>query len=417
MKQFQHVAMLLGFATLTATTVLLPGPSWAQGGAKRQGRNADRDQAPLAGRIVKGIVQGMAFGSAETATITVKTDDGETLVLPWINAKFHWNNTDSTPSTFALKNPNGSPIAILYAQAQGKASLREAWDLVSWNTELNNHKGVKTGGITQLTNRVLTTLNYRYALTKDTLWIKNGKAASREDFNSRDTVFVKGDTSTGVPVALTVADTEAGANINALELNKPGVDVKPVPQGNTRPPSRGGGRVKPDGDGLSPTEEARQGGNSRPPSVGTAYTIRMFVKITDSADNERGETPAGQLGELASRFGVEDNKVECFGELRANGMRVWEIKQENSKDFKRKEGETLTILPSEGSGMRNGSTWRVSSATLSLTGTLYDDDLATPADVLASWTLNLNLAELAGQGEKVFRGTGGKAELHVIVTR
>jgi hypothetical protein len=378
----------LGFSALLLGTMVQPASVWAQEGARRQGRNADRDQAPLAGRIAKGTLQGMAFG--DSATITVKTDEGETLVLSWSAAKFHCDKADATASSFAVKNPTGSPITVLFAQAQGKASLREAWDLASWNDELNNHKGVKTGGISQLTNRVLVTASHRFALTKDTLWVKDGKAAKREDFKSRDTVYIKGDTSTGVPVALTVADSEAGASMTALDLAKPAGDVKPIGQGNNRPPSTG---------------------------AGSTYTVRMFFKITDSADNEQGETPAGRLGELASKFGVEDNKVECFGELRANGMRVWEIKQDASKDNKRKAGETLTVLPSEASGMRSGSTWRVGSPTLALTGALYDDDLATSADLLYSGSLNLNLAELAGQGEKVYRSTNSKAELHIIVTR
>jgi hypothetical protein len=383
----------LGLAALAFELAWMPTSTWAQGGTRRQGRNVDRDQAPLAGRIAKGTVQGFSFGSNETATITVKTEDGETLVLNWINAKFHCDRAEATPSSFATKNPTGSPITILFAQAQGKTSLREAWDLASWNDALSKHKGIQTGAVLQLTNRVVVMTNHRYALTKDTIFVKAGKTATREDFKSRDTVFIKGDTSSGVPVALTVADTQEGASSTGLDRAKEEV-----------------------GGGITPRA---QGGNNRPASTGTgnAYSVRIFLKITDSADNERGETPAGQLGELASRFGVEDNKVECFGELRANGMRVWEILKSEARDNQRKAGETLTLLPSEQSGMRDGSRWRVRSETLALTGSLYDDDLATSADLLYSWSLNLNLAELAGQGEKIYKSTTSKAELHVVVTR
>ena len=163
----------LSLSALTVGAAALPMMAWAQGGGKRQGRNADRDQGPLAGRLAKATLQNMTFG--DSATLTVKTEEGETLAISWPNAKFHNDNAEATASNFASKNPPGSPIALLYAQAQGKLTLREAWDLVSWSAELREHEGVQTGGITMLTNRVLIVSSRHYALTKDTVFVKGGQ--------------------------------------------------------------------------------------------------------------------------------------------------------------------------------------------------------------------------------------------------
>lgn len=420
----------LGLSALTVGAVALPTMARAQGGGKRQGRNADRDQGPLAGRLAKVTLQNMTFG--ESATLTVKTEEGETLALSWPNAKFHNDNAEATPSNFASKNPGGSVIAILYAQAQGKLTLREAWDLVSWNAELREHEGVQTGGITMLTNRVLIVSSRHYGLTKDTVFVKGGQTAKREDFSLRDTVYIKGDTSSGVPVALVVADTADGASSSSLDRAKEdlGGGITPRAKGNKRPPSSGSGRNQrppssgngagTTGTGASPSERDRQADNapltSRPPSSGStnsaSYTVRMFFKITDSSDNAFTSGAAGVVAKVA---GIGDEKVECYGELRANGQKVWEIKREEAQQNQKRTGETITLLPSEASGLRNGSSWRVASATLSLSASLIDDDDLTNNDTLGTWTVNLNLAELANRGEKIFKSS--KAELHIVVTR
>ena len=416
---------------LAGAAVLSPAPTYAQKG-KNGGGRADRQNQILSGRIVRGTVQNMVFG--DHPSLVVKTDEGETLTLNWLNAKFHNDGADASPSSFAVKNPAGSVIAILYAEAQGSASLREAWDLASWNAELNKHKGVQTGGVSSLNNRVIQLGEFRYALSKDTLWVKGGQSVKRTEFSVRQTVFVKGDTSSGVPVALTVADTAEGANMSGLDVSKAGLTdgFTPKVKGGGRPPSSGSGKGKRpkssgtgapatgDGDGLSPTEEARQNtGNSRPPSSGsgnaTSYTVRMFLKITDSTDaNDAAPKP---INGLLNKLDVQDEKVECFGDMRANGQLVWKIEKEDADNYKKRTGETVTILPTEASGMRNGSAWRVTPPSLALSGNLYDKDATSNADLLYGWTLNLNLASLAGAGEKVYKSSGGKAELHVVVTR
>ena len=390
----------LSLSALTVGAAALPMMAWAQGGGKRQGRNADRDQGPLAGRLAKATLQNMTFG--DSATLTVKTEEGETLAISWPNAKFHNDNAEATASNFASKNPPGSPIALLYAQAQGKLTLREAWDLVSWSAELREHEGVQTGGITMLTNRVLIVSSRHYALTKDTVFVKGGQTAKREDFSLRDTVYIKGDTTSGVPVALVVADTADGASSSTLDRAKEdlGGGITPRAKGNKRPPSQG-----------SDAPLTR-----RPPSSGAtngaSYTVRMFFKITDSSDNAY---TSGAAGVVARAAGVGDEKVECYGELRANGQKVWEIKREDAQQNQKRTGETITLLPTEASGLRNGSSWRVPSATLSLSASLIDDDDLTNNDTLGTWTVNLNLSDLANKGEKIFKSS--KAELHIVVTR
>ena len=240
---------------------------------------------------------------------------------------------------------------------------------------------------------------FRYALSKDTLWVKGGQRASREDFSVRQTVFVKGDTAGGVPVALTVADTAEGANSNALDLAESDLTD------GIKPKAKPGKRPKSTGTGDAP------GGNSRPPSSGTPYTVRVFFKITDGNDGNEA------IGGVLDQLGVNDQRVECFGEVRANGQVVWKIERADGVRNKKRTGETLAVLPTTASGMRNGSAWRVSSSTLSLSSTLYDFDTTSNADLLYSGSVNLNLASLAGQGEQVYTSTDGKAELRVIVTR
>ena len=107
--------------TLTASLLLLSGAVFlapisalAQNGGK--GKRADRQNQILQGRIARATLKSMAFG--DNATLTVTTDDGEELTLKWTNAQFHKDGAPTTPSTFALKNPAGSPVAILYAQSQ-----------------------------------------------------------------------------------------------------------------------------------------------------------------------------------------------------------------------------------------------------------------------------------------------------------
>lgn len=408
MKKCAMILAACGLSALMLGTLVLPTTAHAQEGGRRQGRNADRGQRTLAGRIERVTVENMTFG--DNAALTVKTAEGESLTLAWANAKFHWNNADTSPSTFALKNLPGSTIAILFAQSQGNATLREAWDLISWNAELNRHKGVQTGGIVQLTNRVLTLGNFRYALTRDTVFVKAGKNATRDDFSTRQTVYVKGDTSAGVPVALVVADTEDGVNSNPVsrtnEERLEGVSPRPAPK--KRPSSTGTG----DSGSTGST------GNSRPPSTGASgqYRVSMYFKVIDASDNPSGSTVADAVGAAGRSTGANDNTLECFGELRVNGELVWQIDRKDASRNKKQKGETVTVTPNKAPRLMQGSYWVHSGQTMMLSGNFKDEDNLNEDDMLFPISLNLPLSSLVGQGEKVFRSPSGRVELRVIIS-
>ena len=153
-----------------------------------------------------------------------------------------------------------------------------------------------------------------------------------------------------MPVALTVADTAEGANSNALDLAASGLTD------GIKPKAKPGKRPKSTGTGDAP------GGNSRPPSSGTPYTVRVFFKITDASD--ANDAVPDSVNGVLNQLGVNDQRVECFGEVRANGQVAWKVERADGVRNKKRTGETLAVLPTTASGMRSGSAWRVSSSTL-----------------------------------------------------
>jgi hypothetical protein len=393
-----------------SAVLCLSGVSFAQQGdrANRQSKKEKRQGQILAGRIVQGTLKNVTFG--DNATVTLEVPDLGTIVTRCaVGVKFHQGLTGTTLTNFAVNTMNQTVTAEV-VKSQGQWSLRELWDYSNWQKFLTRHAGIQSGGIVSQTNRVLQLSgDLRYTLSKDTRWVKGGQSASPDDFSARDTVFVKSEVKDNAPVAVTVADTQEGAESTALDTARPDVGGVARPLPGSKRPKKGDAMAEPPG-GSSGSGSST--GNTRPPSTGSsqgasAYKIRMFLKVTDSADN-----PVN-IGDNS----IGDNRVECFGELRANGQLLWQIKREEAKSYQRQTGQTITILPPANSSYRQGSTWVWNSGQLSLTGMLKDDDNFTSDDMLYNWSLNLNLAELAGQGEKVYKSTGSKAELHIIVTR
>ncbi|MGC4042617.1 MAG: hypothetical protein QM758_02315 [Armatimonas sp.] len=413
MRKVSIIALALSAA------ISLSGAAFAQGGnrANRQNRQEKRQNQILAGRIVQGVLKNTTFG--DNATVTLEVPDLGTIVAKCaVGVQFHQGMTGSTLTSFAINTMNQTVTAEL-VKSQGVWSLREMWDSTNWQKFLQRHEGIKSGGIVSQTNRVLQLSgDLRYGLSKDTRWVKGMQNSNPEAFNARDTVYVKSEVKDNVPVAIIVADTMAGAESTALDTAQPGGDIpkRPFP-GNNRPKKGEGMSERPASSGSS----SGSTGNTRPPSTGSsqsasAYKIRMFLKVTDSSDNAT-EGVAGAYGQAAKLVGLTDKKVECFGEMRANGQLIWQIKREDSKNYQRQAGQTITILPPANSPYRDGSNWVWNSGQLSLTGALKDDDNLTSDDMLYQWTLNLDLATLAGQGEKTYKSAGGKAELHIVVTR
>ncbi len=405
--------------------VSLSGVAFAQGGgrANRQNRQENRQDRILAGRIVQGVLKNTTFG--DNATVTLEVPELGTIVAKCaVGVQFHQGLTGTTLTSFAINTMNQTVTAEV-VKSQGAWSLREMWDSTNWQKFLQRHEGIKNGGIVSHTNRVLQLSgDLRYALSKDTRWVKGSQNAKPEDFNTRDTVYVKSEVKDNVPVAIIVADTMAGAESTALDTALPQADVPKRPFPGSKRPKKGEGMSEPPGSSGSSSGST---GNTRPPSSGssqntgssqsaTAYKLRMFLKVIDSSDNAT-EGVAGAYGQSAKLIGLTDKKVECFGEMRANGQLIWQIKREDSKNYQRQSGQTITILPPANSPYRDGSMWVWNSGQLSLTGALKDDDNLTSDDMLYQWTLNLNLATLAGQGEKIYRSTGSKAELHIVVTK
>jgi hypothetical protein len=398
-----------------SAVLCLSGVSFAQRGdrANRQNKQEKRQGQILAGRIVQGTLKNVTFG--DNATVTLEVPDLGTIVARCsVAVKFHQGLTGSTLTNFAVNTMNQTVTAEV-VKSQGEWSLRELWDHSNWQKFLTRHAGTQSGGIVSQTNRVLQLSgDLRYALSKETRWVKGGQNATPDDFTTRNVVFVKSEVKDNVPVAVTVADTQEGAESNALDTARPDVGGVARPLPGSKRPKKGDAMAEPPGGS---TGSGGSTGNTRPPSTGgssqgaSAYKIRMFLKITDSDDN------GGIAGEAANSLNIKDNKVECFGELRANGQLLWQIKRDEAKNYQRQTGQTITILPPANSPYRQGSLWVWNGGQLSLTGSLKDDDNLTSDDMLYDWSLNLNLAELAGQGEKVYKSTGSKAELHIVVTR
>jgi Thiol-activated cytolysin len=134
------------------------------------------------------------------------------------------------------------------------------------------------------------------------------------------------------------------------------------------------------------------------PTSAPLYRVTSFFKITNSSD------------------GVADNNVECYGEVRVNSEKAWEIPSSAAEQNKKQTGQTIDLsfaLP----GTRPTSYYQTSAASFVLSGFLKDSDKALNGadDTLYSFNLTLKPAELAGKGEVIYKGPA--AELHIRVEK
>ena len=135
------------------------------------------------------------------------------------------------------------------------------------------------------------------------------------------------------------------------------------------------------------------------------YNVTMYWQIVDSDD------------------GVLDNTVECYGELRINGVKRWSIPRELSDSFSRESGQTIEIGDGDYGGTSTGAAKAFSLTSDSahptpyqLGGFLYDSDGGSADDVLVAFnSLSISLEKLAGKGQLTLGN--GAARLIVRVDR
>ena len=186
--------------------------------------------------------------------------------------------------------------------------------------------------------------------------------------------------------------------------------------------NRSGTGSTPTGVGTPTSVGTPSGGNgptsvgNGPTSVGTSastYKISMYLKITDGNDTVGLYKPAATI------LGIKDMTLECFGEMRVDGKIIWQIKREDAENFKKQEGQTISIKPSADSGMLSGGNWVYSGDVMNISGVLRDDDKLLSDDLLYEWQMTLPLSKMVGKGDYTYSSSEGKtkAELHVIVTR
>ncbi|WP_395145282.1 hypothetical protein [Armatimonas sp.] len=125
----------------------------------------------------------------------------------------------------------------------------------------------------------------------------------------------------------------------------------------------------------------------------STYKVTAYFDIHDSDD------------------GSLDNTVECFGELRINGDKVWEIPRDQADNTKREKGQTIDVKANTGgeielrSDMLNPTEYLIS-------GRLKDKDVSTADDILwEGMDYKLDLEKLAGKGPQILKG----AQAHLII--
>jgi hypothetical protein len=128
------------------------------------------------------------------------------------------------------------------------------------------------------------------------------------------------------------------------------------------------------------------------------YRVTAYFRISNSQD------------------GIGDNTLECFGELRINNIKVWEIPATAAEQNKKGSGETIDVsmlVP----GNRPLGYYLTTATSLNVQGFLKDSDKALNGadDTLYSFNMTVSLASLADKGDQVFRGPA--AELHLRVER
>lgn len=136
-----------------------------------------------------------------------------------------------------------------------------------------------------------------------------------------------------------------------------------------------------------------------PVTAPAEYKITAYFKITNSSD------------------GVGDNNVECYGELRINSAKVWEIPSSAAEQNKKQTGQTIDLYLT-GTNGRPSSYYTTTIPTITLTGFLKDSDKAANGadDTLYDINLPLNLEAIANKGEQVYKGTAAELRIRVEKT-
>ena len=140
---------------------------------------------------------------------------------------------------------------------------------------------------------------------------------------------------------------------------------------------------------LAPTGSAQSGKKK--------YRVTAYWKILDAND------------------GMLDNRLECFGEVRANGELQWQITASDAEKFKRKKDETVNVT--FGFGKSKKTSFEVEmydNGMVRWTGFLKDRNTHKPDELLCEYDLPLSPQIAAGLGDRVItpRTAPVKAEFH-----
>lgn len=113
--------------------------------------------------------------------------------------------------------------------------------------------------------------------------------------------------------------------------------------------------------------------------------------------------------------GMLDNRLECFGEVRANGELQWQITASDAEKFRRKKDETVNIT--FGFGKSKKTYFEVEmyhNGMVRWTAFLKDRNTHKPDELLCEFTLPLSPQIAVGLGDRVItpRTTPVKAEFH-----
>lgn len=347
-----------------------------------------QDAAP---RYISGVLQTVNFGS--TASIKVKTDEGiENTYIVNDQTKFSFATGTGT-LTRVYQDLNGKAIKILVQKSTVGTRLVQIWDTAGWTAYLNLHEGPQMGTLRDLSGRIMVMTDKAYKIDDNTVFMLGGKKVGRKKFEGRTQIWIKGDTSSGFPVATVVGDTSASVNATVTNTNG---------NGTKRPASTGGGK-----------RPASTGSSTAGTSSQVSYEVMVNFVIDDSDDTEGGEV--GKT--IAGVYMAADKKLECFGTLKFNGNLWWEVKEDNAKDVRTGKDEIFAALAPNGKPYAENGRFIVTGNTLKLNGKLLDWDMVGKPDELLKVDLDLSLNNLAGKGPQNYRTKDGKAAIRVSVVK
>lgn len=155
--------------------------------------------------------------SDNTVTYYVNPNDKKTLVCSsdakvFIGTSTYGIDNELYDGLYCLTKYCSKKTIHIEAVTSGNSTkIERVWDERAFRIFLNQHKAVKSGQITSKHGNVLRLGDLRYEINGSTTFVADGTAVSLQSFNIGDTVHVKGDTSSGSPVAVTVGKTEADA--------------------------------------------------------------------------------------------------------------------------------------------------------------------------------------------------------------